>query len=51
MRDYRTSDGSNLLNKVKENKELFTKLYNKLIECNVIYKEEIEEVINGLPQV
>ena len=36
---------------IKENKELFTKLYNKLIECNVIYKEEIEEVINGLPQV
>ena len=36
---------------IKDNKELFTKLYNKLIECNVIYKEEIEEVINGLPQV
>lgn len=25
MRDYRTSDGSNLLNKVKENKELLNK--------------------------
>lgn len=31
---------------IKDNMNLFDKLYNKLLECNVIYKEEIEEVIN-----
>ena len=34
---------------VKKNKLLFNELYNKLIENNVIYKEEIEEVAKGLP--
>ncbi len=28
MRDYRTSDGSNLLNKVKENKDSLNKKLN-----------------------
>lgn len=40
---------ANAVKIIKDNKELFTRLYNKLIECNVIYKEEIEEVIRGLP--
>ena len=31
---------------IKDNKLLFDKLYSKLLECNVIYKEEIEEVIS-----
>lgn len=35
---------------IKGNIGLFNGLYNKLLDCNVIYKEEIEEVIVGLPQ-
>jgi cell division protease FtsH len=33
---------------IKENRLLFDNLYNRLIESNVLYKEEIEEVINGV---
>ena len=36
---------NNSIKVVKENSELFDKLYNKLLECNVIYKEEIDEVV------
>ena len=30
---------------IKANKELFNRLYNKLLENNVLYKEEIDEII------
>lgn len=33
---------------IKESKELFDKLYNKVMECNVIYKEEIDEIVNNI---
>ena len=36
---------------IKDNKQLFNNLYDRLIESNVLYKEEIEEVINNLSKV
>ena len=36
---------NNSLKVIKDNNELFDKLYNKLLECNVIYKEEIDELV------
>ena len=33
---------------IMANKMLFYRLYNKLLECNVLYKEEIEEIINEI---
>lgn len=33
---------------IKYNKDIFNNLYNKLLESNVIYKEEIEEVLQNV---
>lgn len=58
MRDYRTSDGSNLLNKVKENKELLNKKieyehnrvknkYNQISNSAGHYLKEFSEIYNN----